>query len=68
MLALEQFPPPTHPFFSLSFGFRAGWVVAHTSEARAVWFTLVLIYSLVLGGGGALNFTVVLLSLTRPCC
>lgn len=33
----------------LRFGFRGGWVVAHTSEARAVGFTLVLIYSLVLG-------------------
>lgn len=40
MLALEH-------FFFLRFGFRGGWVVAHTSEARAVGFTLVLIYSLV---------------------
>lgn len=42
VLALEH--------FFLCFGFRGGWVVAHTSEARAVGFTLVLIYLVVLGG------------------
>lgn len=58
VLALEH-------FVFLRFGFRGGWVVAHTSEARAVGFILVLIYSLMLGGG-ALNFTV--LPLMRPRC
>lgn len=42
VLALEQ-------FFFFRFGFRGGWVVAHTSEAKAVRSALVLIYSLVLG-------------------
>lgn len=42
MLTLEH-------FFFLRFGFRGGWVVAQASEARAIGFTLVLIYLLVLG-------------------